>query len=268
MSIDKWVGKIHHGDCIKLIPKLPNESIDLVITSPPYNVNLGDNKYKKEKYDIYLDNKDHKEYIDGLESIFGLLKPKMVKGGSICINIGDGKNGKVPTHSDIIQFMTKNLGYLIKTTLIWNKSQIGNRTSWGSWCSPSNPSFPTPFEYILIFCKDTQSKPGKKSLATITEDEFILNSLAIWKIAPESRMKKFKHPAMFPKELPYRLIQQLSYKNDVVLDIFSGAGTTCLAAEKLSRRWIGFELSYQYVKSAEKRLKKELDVVDIVKHIL
>lgn len=228
-----------------------------MITSPPYNVDLGNNKYNKQSYDEYQDKMSHEDYIAWLLSIFDMLKSKMTYGGRVCINIGDGKNGSIPTHSDIIQFMTHQLGYLIKATLIWNKKQIGNRTSWGSFKSPSNPSFPTPFEYILIFCNEDQKKVGEKENITVTKDEFIENSLAMWKFMPETRMNKaFKHPAMFPLELPIRLIQQLSYKNDVVLDVFSGAGTTCLAAAMLKRRWIGFELSKDYTERSTKRIEQ------------
>jgi len=258
-ALHAWVNEIHQGYCEDLIVQLPDDCIDLVVTSPPYNVDLGNNKYNKRPYDMYQDNKDHKKFIENLAYTFGILKPKMVKGGRICINIGDGKNGRVPTHSDIIQFMTKELKYLIKTSIIWNKSQIGGRTSWGSFNSPSNPSFPTPFEYILIFCNETQNKEGCPKNVTVTKEEFIHNSLAMWRFAPENQMKKFGHPAMFPLRLPYRLIQQLSYKGDVVLDIFSGAGTTCLAAEMLGRKWIGFELSKDYVEKARKRLRQYTD---------
>lgn len=256
MSIEEWLGKIHQGDSAVLIPQLPNNTIDIMICSPTYNVNLGNNKYNKNGYDIYNDNKDHHEYIAWLKDVMATLKPKMVYGGRICINIGDGHNGAIPTHSDIIQFMTKDLGYLLKGTIIWNKNQHSNRTSWGSWLSPSNPSFPTPFEFISIFCKGSQRKEGKKEDITVSKKEFIDNSSGIWTIKPETSLKKIGHPAPFPFELPYRLIQQLSYKNDVVLDIFAGSGTTCLAAEALSRKWLGFELSEQYVKIADKRLQK------------
>lgn len=261
MPIEKWTNQIHQGKCEELIPLLPSESVDIVITSPPYNVNLGNNKYNKNPYDIYNDNLDHWLYIQWLHDIFAKLKPKMVRGGRVCINIGDGANGKVPTHSDIIQFMVnaENTRYLLKTVIIWMKHQIGSRTAWGSWKSPANPSFPTPFEYILVFCKNTQNKEGDKKRITVSKDEFIKNSLAVWNMKTEGRMKQFGHPAMFPKELPIRLIQQLSYENDIVLDIFSGLGTTCLAAEMLKRRWIGFELSKRYVKRSRRRIKKYTD---------
>jgi len=259
------INKIHQGYCEDLIPELPDESIDLLVTSPPYNVKLGDNKYNKNPYDIYQDNKDHHNFISWLTSIFSMLKPKMVSGGRVCINIGDGKNGVVPTHSDIIQFMTKDLKYLPKTTIIWDKKQIGNRTAWGSFKSPSNPSFPTPFEYILVFCKDTPSKKGEKDNITVSKREFIENSLSLWKFSTETMMNsKYGHPAMFPVDLPYRLIQQLSYKGDVVLDIFSGMGTTCLAAAMSERQWIGFELSKTYAENSRKRIQKFTDQRRIV----
>jgi len=628
--IEKWINKIHQGKSEHLILDLPDKSIDLLITSPPYNVDLGNNKYNKDSYDVYKDDKDHLEYIEWLTYIFDIIKQKMVDGGRVCINIGDGLNGKIPTHSDIIQFMTKDLHYLMKSTIIWNKSQIGNRClphdelintvngykeicqiqigdkvlthkrrykqvsnvfnrkytgwlytiysygnepikitqghelltaplvrrynnyprkqvapnliwlppehldtehylatpiyhtqyhgsdnafsnrlskitdvklnyknegffrligyyigdgsvhrneiridfnrteqfyiddvrnisnyygwttrleyvgnctrviissknklpkiltslagkcaheksmhpflkqtpiylqrhivigmmrsdgyignnvessyttvsseliyqfrdmllrlkiipaittidnhisyikgrkivcrkayiikilgkyaermadicqvnhiskakyrynrykkkgshyafskikdikkewvtdldvynmeitedqsytgkvtyhncAWGSWKSPSNPSFPTPFEYILVFCNESQKKEGSKEGITVTKEQFITNSLALWTFSPEQAMKKFGHPAMFPIELPHRLIQQLSYKDDIVLDVFSGTGTTCLAAAILQRRWIGFELSKTYVERSTKRINTYLD---------
>jgi len=257
---NNFINTIQLGKCEYLIPQLPNNFVDIMITSPPYNVDLGNNKYNKNKYDIHNDAMDHQTYIKQLRNIFASLYPKMVSGGRVCINVGDGKNGSIPTHSDIIQFMTKDLDYLLKTTIIWEKCQIGNRTSWGSYMSPHNPSFPTPFEYILIFCKESYSKQGRKEDITISKDEFIKNSLAIWRLRPESEMNnKYGHPAMFPLSLPMRLIQSLSYKNDIVLDIFSGAGTTCLAAAMLSRRWIGFEKSKKYVQTAQQRLNKYLN---------
>ena len=258
--MEKWLNNIHQGKAEELIPQLPNESIDLVLTSPPYNVDLGNNKYNKQAYDVYQDDIDYGKYIDWLLAVFRLLKPKTVTGGRVCINIGDKQNGKIPTHSDIIQFMTKDLHYLMKSTIIWQKNQIGNRTSWGSYQSPSNPSFPTPFEYILIFCNESQYKEGDKENVTVTKEDFIRNSLATWSFATESKMNKiYKHPAMFPIELPRRLIQQLSYKGDVVLDIFSGMGTTCLAAAISERRWIGFELSEDYVTRSRERIQQYYD---------
>ena len=252
---DRFINEITCGDSEQLIQELDDNSIDLLITSPPYNVDLGYNAKHKNPYDIYQDNKDHSDYIDWLQRIFGNVKAKMVTGGRVCINIGDGRNGSVPTHSDIIQFMTRELGYIMMATIIWNKNTTGNRTAWGSYMSPSCPSFPSSFEFILIFSKDQKKKPGDKDKITVSKDEFIHNSWGMWTFAPETRQKKMGLNAMFPVELPKRLIQKLSYKDDVVFDPFSGLGTTCVTARFLQRQYIGFELSVDYCKRSRTRIK-------------
>lgn len=252
--------KLYNAKAEDAIPELDDDSIDLVITSPPYNVDLGNNKYNKNPYNLYNDNRDHQEYISWLKKIFSSISPKLKSGGRICINIGDGKNGSVPTHSDIIQFMTHELGYLLMTTIIWNKNQIGNRTSWGSWLSPSCPSFPTPFEYILIFAKDT-IKLKTKGKTDLHREEFIVNSLAMWDVKPENNMKKIGHPAMFPEILPERLIKMLSWKGAMVLDPFNGAGTTGVACEALGRKYIGIEMSKEYCDITVKRINNTENAV-------
>ena len=252
---DRFLNEITCGDCEQLIQDLDDDSIDLLITSPPYNVNLGFNKKHKNPYDLYQDNRPYQEYLDWLQSIFGKVKDKMVTGGRVCINIGDKANGSVPTHSDIIQFMTHELSYVLMTTLVWNKNQTGNRTAWGSYMSPSSPSFPTPFEYILVFAKDTKKKVGDKDKITVHKDDFIKNAWGMWTFAPETRQKKMGLNAMFPVELPKRLIEMLSYREDVVFDPFSGLGTTCLTAKCLERNYIGFEMSVDYCKKSRARVK-------------
>ena len=236
--------RLYHNDCQDAIDQLENQSIDLLITSPPYNVDLGNNKYNKHKYDLYRDNKAHTDYIFWLETLFLYLYCKLKPGARVAINIGDGKNGRVPTHSDIIQFMTK-IGYIPFTTIIWNKSQIGNRRAWGSWRKPSCPSFPTPFEYILVFSKGS-TKLQTKGETDLERQEFIDWSLAMWNVQPETQMKRIGHPAMFPVQIPYRLIKMLSWKNSTVLDIFNGAGSTGVACQMLHRKYIGIELSEEY----------------------
>jgi len=237
--------KLYNGKSEDAIPELDDNSIDLVVTSPPYNVDLGNNKFNDNPYDLYNDNKDHEEYIAWLKDLFEKLYPKIKSGGRVCINIGDGANGRVPTHSDIIHFMTKELNYLPMANIIWNKSQIGNRTAWGSFASPSCPSFPKPFEYIMVFAKDNM-KLQYKGETDLTNKQFINWAFSIWNITGETKMKEIGHPAMFPVEIPYRLIKMLSWKDATVLDIFNGAGTTGVACEQLGRKYIGIELSKKY----------------------
>jgi site-specific DNA-methyltransferase (adenine-specific) len=246
--------KIYHGKSEQVIPTLEDNSIDLVITSPPYNVDLGNNKFNENPYDMYNDNKDHWDYIEWMrDGIFGPLYDKVKSGGRVAINIGDGKNGRVPTHVDIIHFMTRELKYLPMANIIWRKSQIGNRFSWGSYNSPSSPSFPKPFEYVMIFAKD-DVKLQEKGESDLLDFEFKEWAFAEWNMTPETKMNKIGHPAMFPVELPYRLIKMLSWKDATVLDPFNGAGTTGVACHKLSRKYIGIELSKKYYDLSVHRL--------------
>ena len=248
-------------DCLEGLRLIGDESVDLVVTSPPYNVDLGNNKYHKNPYDIYNDNRDHHEYIAWLKDIFTNIYPKLKKGGRVCINIGNGRNGAVPTASDIMNFM-KDIGYIPFTTIIWDKSQVGNRTSWGSFQSPSSPSFPTPFEFILVFCKESR-KLNYKGDTDLSKEEFIKWSLALWRFAPETKQKVIGHNAMFPIELPKRCIKMFSWIGATVLDPFMGSGTTAVAAKELNRNFIGFEISKEYCDIAKKRLNELYQQIDI-----
>lgn len=118
------------------------------------------------------------------------------------------------------------------------------------------PYFKYTWEFIEVFSKDTHKKTGNNKDIDIKGEEFKKWVYVKWDIAPEMRMKEFDHPAMFPEEVPNRLIKLLSYKNDIVLDPFNGVGTTTLVAKKLGRKFIGIDLSEKYCKTALERLKK------------
>jgi len=250
------LSRIQNINCIEGIKSLRNNSINLVITSPPYNLDKN-TKNKKIIYNSYHDNKEYNTYISWLKEIFELLFNKMTLDGRICINIGDQKNGAIPTHSYIMDFML-SLGYKNFTTIIWNKSQTNRRTAWGSFNSPSCPSFPTTFEYIMIFYSISR-KLIHKGKSDLEKREFIDWTIPIWNIAPETRMKKFGHPSMFPEEIPRRLIKMFSYVGDLVLDPFNGLGTTCKVAKDLEREYIGFEIDKTYYDKTIKRLNGEKD---------
>ena len=254
--------KLYNGKCENVIPTLENNSIDLCVNSPPYNVDLGNNKFNKNPYDQYNDNKDYKEYINWLKDIFGKLYSKMKVGGRVVINVGDPHNGKIPAHVDIAHFMVHDLKYLPMANIIWNKSQISNRFSWGSWCSPSSPSFPKPFEYIMVFAKETL-KLQEKGETDLTPDEFKKWAFSIWNMVPDTKMKKWKHPATFPVELPYRCIKMLSWKKATILDCFSGVATTGVACEQLSRKYIGIELSKNYCDTAVRRINNTRNQIEL-----
>ena len=251
---DMEIDKIYNMDCTAGLDKL-NKRIDLVVTSPPYNVDLGKNKHNKNGYDKYNDNLPLDEYFDNMNNVFGKIYKKLWSGGRVAINIGALKNGEIPMDVYYTNMMN-NIGFKTYTHIIWNKAQVGNRTSWGSWLSPSCPSFPTPFEHILVFYKDSK-KLLHSGETDLERDEFINWSLALWSFPPESNQKKIGHPAMFPKELPRRLIKMFTYRGDLVIDPFNGAGTTTLVAKELGRHYVGFDISKKYCEIAERRIEND-----------
>lgn len=248
---------IFNENCLETLKRIDNDYLDLTITSPPYNVDLGNNKYNKNSYDIYIDNRDHKDYINWLSEIFYNIYLKTKVSGRICINIGDGKNGSICTHSDIIQTMVK-MKWIPITTIIWDKNNVSNRTAFGSFNSPSCPSFPTPFEYILVFCKESRKLKYKGETDLIKED-FIKWSLAKWSFTGESS-KRINHPAPFPIELPTRCIKMFSWINSIIYDPFMGSGTTAIAALNNNRYYIGSEISEQYYNNSLQRIKQLNDL--------
>lgn len=247
------INKIYNIDCLNGLRKMDDNTIDLVVTSPPYNVDLGNNKYNKNPYNLYNDNKEHQEYISWLKEIFSLVYLKLKSGGRVCINIGDSKNGAIPTHSDVIQMMC-DIGYIPMTNIIWNKNTTSNRASFGSYLSPSCPSFPRGFEFILVFAKENK-KLQYKGETDLTKEEFVEWTNGLWTFAPETRQKKIGHPAMFPEELPKRLIKMFSWKGALVVDPFMGSGTTAIACINTNRNYIGFELDTGYFNIATERIE-------------
>ena len=237
------------GDCLAEMKGL--NDVNLIVTSPPYNVNLGNNKYKKDGYSEYDDNLPYDEYLSFMRKVFAICYEVLAKDGRMAINVGDGKNGSITTHSDFIQ-IAKEIGFIPITTIIWNKNNTSNRCAWGSYLSAKAPSFPRGFEYILIFGK-TKARE-QSGISTITKEEWKEYTNGLWTFAPENKQRAYGHPAMFPVELPKRLIKMLSYEGDLVLDPFMGIGTTGVACVELKRRFIGIELSEDYYNSAKERL--------------
>jgi site-specific DNA-methyltransferase (adenine-specific) len=224
--------------------ELPDNSVHLMITSPPYNV------AKEYDEDLSLE-----EYLGFLNKVWKETYRVLVPGGRICINVANlGRKPYIPLHSYIIQGILK-IGYLMRGEIIWNKgSSASPSTAWGSWLSAANPVLRDVHEYILIFCKETFSRKKRKKENTIKKEQFLDWTKSVWTF-PAVSAQKIGHPAPFPEELPYRLIQLYSFKDDVILDPFVGSGTTCLAALKTGRNYVGYDNNPDYVKLAESRIK-------------
>jgi site-specific DNA-methyltransferase (adenine-specific) len=224
---------------------LPDNSVHLMITSPPYGVGKD-----------YDDNLTLVEYLSLLEDAFKETWRVLVPGGRAAINIANiGRKPYIPLHAYIIEIMHK-IGFHMRGEIIWNKgASAGVSTAWGSFASASNPCLRDIHEYILIFSKLTNKLEKGNKIDSINKEAFIEWSKSIWNFSADSA-KKSGHPAPFPEELPLRLIEFYSYQGDVILDPFIGSGTTAIAALKLKRRYIGYEISPEYVKLAKKRLKR------------
>ena len=223
--------------------ELPDNSIHLMITSPPYNVSKD-----------YDENLSLEEYLNLLKKVFAETYRVLVTGGRACINITNiGRKPYIPL-SDYISKIMIDIGFLMRGEIIWNKSaSSGTSTAWGSWCSPSNPTLRDVHEYILIFSKGIFKREKQDKVITIQREQFIEWTKSIWNMNTESA-KKVGHPAPFPEELPFRLMQLYSFKNDIILDPFMGSGTTAVVGLKNNRNFVGYEINKDYVKLANERI--------------
>lgn len=225
--------------------ELPSESVDLIVTSPPYSVGIAYDRYDDTiPYDKYL------EFMEkALRKCYNLAKPD----GRICLNIPLDSPGDEPRSTYVdIACIAKGVGWKYRTTIIWCKHHTSRRTAWGSWMSAAAPMVIAPVELILVMYKERWKKE-KMGQSDLTREEFIEWTEGVWNIPPEHR-SKVNHPAPFPLQLPYRCIKLFSFVGDVVLDPFVGSGTTLIACHKLGRIGIGVEISEAYCNIAIKRL--------------
>jgi DNA modification methylase len=233
--------------------ELPDSSVHLMITSPPYNVG--------KEYDEDLTLEGYREF---LRSVWKEVHRVLVPGGRACVNIANlGRKPYVPLHAFIVEDMLA-LGFLMRGEIIWNKASSSSpSTAWGSWLSAANPTLRDIHEYILVFSKGTFTRRKQSNRDnTITREEFLEFTKSVWTFLAE-QAKNVGHPAPFPMELPYRLIQLYTFEGEVVLDPFMGSGQTGLAAMETKRHYIGYDINEEYVKLAERRIKRFNYVQDV-----
>jgi len=270
--IEKYINKVINGDCIKVMGEIPENSVDLVVSSPPYNVGI--------PYDTHIDNTNMEDYWtwtkDWLTEAYRLLKDD----GRVAINIPyevnvQDRGGRVFFVSEFYQVM-KQIGFKFFgiVDLEEDSPHRSKTTAWGSWMSPSSPYIYNPKECVILaykkhHIKKVKGQPQWKGEPITTEEgktkmlyteqdkkEFMELVFGQWKYLNDSRpMTK----ATFSMDIPTKAIKILSYKNDIILDPFNGSGTSCVAAETLDRRWIGIELSPNYTEIARQRIQAFVD---------
>lgn len=238
---------LYHADFI-ISNALTDESIDLIVTSPPYNVGI--------EYQTHDDTREYDHYLafsrQWLTQSYRVARPD----GRLCMNIPLDKNkgGQQSVAADVTT-IAKEIGWHYHSTIIWNEGNISRRTAWGSWMSASAPYVIAPVEVIVVLYKKQWKKARKNGVNDITRDEFMKWTNGVWTFNGESK-KRIGHPAPFPLELPKRCIKLFSYVGDTVLDPFAGSGTTLIEASNNNRAGIGFDISSEYCELAQKRLEK------------
>lgn len=242
---------IFNDDILK-ISTVSNNSIDLIVTSPPYNVDIYYNSHK--------DNLTYEDYLEftgkWLKKCYDLTKDD----GRFCLNIPLDKNkgGQQSVGADITK-TAKDVGWKYHSTIIWNEGNISRRTAWGSFMSASAPYVIAPVEIILILYKSSWKKTNGSKKSDITKAEFMQWTNGVWTFNGESK-KKIGHPAPFPIELPRRCIKLFSFVGDTILDPFLGSGTTLIAGYLNNRKGIGIEIDRKYCDLAIKRLQQEAQI--------
>lgn len=248
-SVFPGLDNIICGDVLAVLPRIPRESVHLIVTSPPYNLEKG--------YDEHGDDLDYAAYLQWMGSVWEACLGVLVHGGRLCVNIGENKRQNItyPTYSAFIQQLV-DLGMLYRGTIIWDKNSAAKHCAWGSWRRPSNPHIVPRHEYIIAFSKGEWKLEGDRDDITISTKDFITCTRSVWRMGTESKAR-IGHPAPFPEALPKRLIDFYTFRGMTVLDPFAGSGTVGLVAAELGRRFILADNSLKYCKLARKRISQK-----------
>lgn len=255
--------RIYVGDA-RSMSEIVDGSVALVVTSPPY--------FAGKEYEQALGHghipATYLEYLDMLEAVFRECVRTLEPGGRIAVNVANlGRKPYRSLASDVTTILQDRLGLLMRGEIIWQKAHgAGGSCAWGSFQSPANPVIRDLTERIVVASKGrfdralSRTQRARKRLpsqATIFKDDFMEATTDLWDIPPESATR-VGHPAPFPVELPLRLIELYTYRDDVVLDPFMGSGSTAVAAVRSARHFVGYDTAPDYVGAARDRVQREL----------
>ncbi|MGA2913937.1 MAG: site-specific DNA-methyltransferase [Methanoregula sp.] len=229
--------------------KIADESIDLIVTSPPYNLDI--------KYNSHNDQLTYDHYLAFSKRWMKRCYRWLKNDGRFCLNIPLDKNkgGQQSVGADLTT-IAKKIGFSYHSTVVWNEGNISRRTAWGSWASASAPYVITPVELVIVLYKNAWKKTSGSRKSDISKKEFMEWTNGLWTFNGEKK-KKTGHPAPFPLELPLRCMKLFSFVGDTVLDPFLGSGSTLVAASQGNRKGIGIEIDPGYCDIAITRIEKE-----------
>ena len=227
------------------------EFIDLIVTSPPYNLGID--------YNSSDDSLNYKQYLEFSKQWIANCYFWSLPQTRFLLNIPLDKNkgGNKSVGADLTK-IAQEIGWKYHSTIVWNEGNISRRTAWGSWLSASAPYVIAPVELIVVLYKEQWKKTRGSKKSDITKKEFMEWTNGLWTFNGESK-KRIGHPAPFPKELPYRCIKLFSYQEDLVFDPFVGSGTSLVVAANLNRKTIGVEIDKNYCELAKERILAETE---------
>lgn len=233
-------------DVLDGLGRIPDDSVHMAITSPPYNVGAG--------YVDYSDAREYGEYRAWLGRVWRETRRVLVPGGRFALNIAPTSIARYrPVHMDLSSDV-EAAGLVPRAELVWYKQNMtAKRTAWGSFRSPSHPHVIPSWEYVLLFHKERGRLEGDRANADITSEQFIAWSDALWKIPPDT-VRRADHPAAFPEELIRRLLLFYTYRGNTVLDMFGGTGTVAVVAHRLGRHYLHIDQSEEYCAATRLRL--------------
>ncbi|HLN17074.1 MAG TPA: site-specific DNA-methyltransferase [Acidimicrobiales bacterium] len=252
-----------HGDARRM-DQVADGSVALVVTSPPY---FAGKAYEEELQRDGIPG-SYLEYLDLLAEVFSECTKKLEPGGRIAVNVANlGRKPYRSLSADVIRILQDDLGLLLRGELIWQKGEgASGSCAWGSFRSATNPVLRDVTERVVVASKGrfdrAQSVQQRKAQdlpweSTLMTEDFMSLTLDVWAVPPESA-RRVGHPAPFPVELPEQLIRLYTFRGDLVLDPFMGSGSALVAAARLGRRYVGYDLDEGYVAIARQRVREVL----------